>query len=115
MKGSGFLDTCSSINIVTKQFLNNIKNIKPIGYTTNNIIQVTSKTNLSPELYVLKIDFSNLVIKDVFRVIEQSQDFFHVLIGYSTLRDSKFFINPLDNYLCRMNEDERWIRVNNLV
>jgi len=111
LKGSAFLDTCASINIVTKQFLNNIKNIKPIGYTTNNIIQVTSKTNLSSELYVLTIDFGNLIIKDVFRVIEQSQDLFDVLIGYSTLRDNKLFINPLDNYLCRMNEDESWIRV----
>ena len=60
-EGFAFLDTCASINIITSKFLGKIKNIKPFGYTTNNIIQVTSKTNVSSELYHLTIEFNNFI------------------------------------------------------
>ena len=111
IKGFAFLDTCASINIVSRSFLNNLHNIEPFGYTTNNIIQITSKTKISSELYILIIEFEKLTIKAVFRVIDDNQGLFDILIGYNTLRDNKLFINPLDNYLCKMNDDESWVRI----
>ena len=109
--GFAFLDTCASINIVTRNFIEKLGGIKPFGYTTNNIIQVTSKAKMKSELYVLTITFGNLVITGIFRVIEDSQGLFDILIGYNTLKDHALFINPIDNYLCKMNDDGSWERV----
>jgi len=110
-KGFAFLDTCASINIITRKFLGELKNIKPFVYTTNNIIQVTTKTNISSELYHLTIELGNLIIQDVFRVIDQEQDLFDILIGYRTLKENNLFINPVDNYLCKMNIDGTFTKI----
>jgi len=103
--GFAFLDTCASINIITSKFLGKLKNIKPFGYTTNNIIQVTSKTHISSELYHLTVEFNDFIIQDVFRVIEHDQDLFDILIGFRTLKDNNLFINPIRNSLCKMKKD----------
>ncbi|ORY78375.1 hypothetical protein LY90DRAFT_501147, partial [Neocallimastix californiae] len=103
--GFAFLDTCASINIITSKFLGKLKNIKPFGYTTNNIIQVTSKTHISSELYHLTVEFNDFIIQDVFRVIEHDQDLFDILIGFRTLKDNNLFINPICNSLCKMKKD----------
>ena len=112
--GFAFLDTCASINIITSKFIGKLKNIKPFGYTTNNIIQVTSKTNISSELYHLTIEFKDFIIQDVFRVIDQDQDLFDILIGFRTLRDNNLFINPINNSLCKMRKDGTFITISEL-
>ena len=109
--GSAFLDTCASINIVTKKFLNKLGGIKPFGYTSNNLIQITTKARISTELYLLTVKLGSLTVQDIFQVIDQDQDLFDILIGYSMLKDNSLFINPIDNYLCQMKEDETWTRV----
>ena len=66
---------------------------------------------MSSELYVLTVTFGNLTISDVFRVIDDNQGLFDVLVGYKTLKENKLFINSYDNYLCKMNDDETWTRI----
>ena len=110
-KGSAFLDTCASINIISRKFLKNLGTLKPFGYTTNNIIQITTKTSISSELYLLKVEIGKLCIQDIFRVIDYEQDLFDVLIGYKTLKENNLFINPINNYLCQMNENESFKKI----
>ena len=43
IKGITFLDTCASINIITKNSLNKLNKVRPIGFIKNNIVQVLSK------------------------------------------------------------------------
>ena len=38
VKGIAFLDTCASINIITRSFLNKLKNVTPSGFSDDNII-----------------------------------------------------------------------------
>ena len=106
-----FLDTCASINIVSRKFLNKLKDVKPFGYTTNNIIQVTTKAKLSSELFVLTVKIGSITVRDVFRVIDENHDLFDLLIGYKVMKENGLFINPLNEYLCRMNEDYSWEKI----
>ena len=108
IKGLAFLDTCASINIITKNFLNKLNKIKPIGFVKNNIVQVLSKENVYTEIYLLNIKIGKLVIHDIFRVIDNDQNLFDILIGYRTLKENNLFINPLNNNLCLMKEDDSW-------
>jgi len=110
-RGSAFLDTCASINIVTKSFLDTLEDVRPFGITTNNIIQITTKANISSELYLLKVQIGELSFQDVFRVIECEQELFDILIGYRTLKENNLFINPLNNYVCRMENDKSFINL----
>jgi len=109
--GSAFLDTCASINIITKNFLETLGNVKPFGYTTNNIIQITTRANISSELYLLKIQLGNLTFQDIFRVVECEQEMFDILIGYRTLKENNLFINPINNFVCKMENDESFVRL----
>ncbi|ORY04882.1 hypothetical protein LY90DRAFT_519390, partial [Neocallimastix californiae] len=108
IKGLAFLDTCASINIITKNFLNKLNKIKPIGFVKNNIVQVLSKENVYTEIYLLNVKIGKLVIHDIFRVIDNDQNLFDILIGYRTLKENNLFINPLNNNLCLMKEDDSW-------
>jgi len=59
----------------------------------------------------LRVQFGNVLIQDNFRIIDHDIQIFDILIGYRTLKDNNLFINPIDNFLCRMNEDEEWYRI----
>ncbi len=111
IKGVAFLDTCASINLITKNFFDKLKNVKPSGYTDDNIIQVFSDKNVIMETCFLKIQFGNILIQDNFRIINNNKNIFDVLIGYRTLKDNNLFINPVDNFLCKMNHNESWDRI----
>jgi len=108
VKGIAFLDTGASINIVTKQFLNKLGNIKPVGYVKNNIVQVLSKENVYTEIYLLNVNIGKLNLHDIFRVIDSKHNLFDILIGYGTLKDNNLFINPINNSLCLMKENNSW-------
>ena len=111
IKGVAFLDTCASINLITKSFFDKLKNVKPSGYTDDNIIQVFSDKNIIMETCYLKIKFGSILIQDNFRIIDNNKNIFDVLIGYRTLKDNNLFINPIDNFLCKMNHNESWERI----
>ena len=109
--GVAFLDTCASINLITRKYFNKLKNITPSGYTDDNIIQVFSNKNIVMETCYLRLKFGNIEIQDSFRIIDHDKNIFDVLIGYRTLKENHLFINPVDNFLCRMNRDETWERI----
>jgi len=111
MEGFAFIDTCASINIVTKKFLEKLGKLKPFGYTTNDIIQITTRANISSELYLLKIQIGRLIFQDVFRVIDCEQELFDILIGYRTIKDNNLFINPINNYICKMENNENFTKL----
>jgi len=85
IKGLVFLDGIgTSINIITKNFLNKLNKIKPIGFVKNNIKKVLFKENVYIEFYLLNVKIGKLFIHDIFRDIDNDQNLFDVLIGYST-------------------------------
>jgi len=106
-----FLDTCPSINIITRSFLNKLKNDTPSGFSDDNIIQIFSCENIKMETCTLRVQFGNVFIQDNFRIIDHDLQISDILIGYRTLKDNNLFINPIDNFLCRMNEDEELYRI----
>jgi len=63
------------------------------------------------ETCYLRLKFGNIEIQDSFRIIDHDKNIFDVLIGYRTLKENHLFINPVDNFLCRMNRDETWERI----
>jgi len=63
------------------------------------------------ETCTLRVQFGNVLIQDNFRIIDHDIQIFDILIGYRTLKDNNLFINLIDNFLCRMNEDEEWYRI----
>ena len=117
IEGTAFLDTCASLNLITRNFLSRIKereDIHPMGYTNNNIVQIFSEKNLSSELYLLNVKFGDITIKDIFRVVDNDKNIFDILIGFNTLKDNKLFVHPIDNHLCKMLSEETWNRVSPL-
>ena len=114
VQGIAFLDTGASINIITRQFLNKLGDVKPIGFVKNNIVQLLSKENVNTEIYLLKVQLGDLAIHDIFRVIDNHQNLFDVLISYKTLKENNLFINPINNNLCIMKENNKWMCVKNL-
>ena len=117
IEGIAFLDTCASLNLVTKNYLTRIKekqNLVPMGYTNNNIVQIFSEKKLDSELYLLDVKIGDTTIKDVFRVVENDKNIFDILIGFNTLKDNKLFVHPIDNHLCKMLSEESWDRVSPL-
>ena len=109
--GVAFLDTWTSINIITRSFLNKLKNVTLSGFSDDNIIQIFSSKNIIMETCTLRVQFGNVLIQDNFRIIDHDIQIFDILIGYRTLKDNNLFINLIDNFLCRMNEDEEWYRI----
>ena len=70
VQGTVFLDTGASINIITRQFLNKLGDVKPIGFVKNNIVQLLSTENANTEIYLLKVQLGDLAIHDIFRYSE---------------------------------------------
>jgi len=114
VQGIAFLDTGASINIITRQFLNKLGDVKPIGFVKNNIFQLLSTENVNTEIYLLKVQLGDLAIHDIFRVIDSHQNQFDILISYKTLKENNLFINLINNNLCVIKENNKWIRVSNL-
>ena len=70
VQGIAFLDTGASINIITRQFLNKLGDVKPIGFVKNNIFQLLSTESVNTEIYLLKVQLGDLAIHDIFRYSE---------------------------------------------
>jgi len=111
------MDTCASLNLVTKNYLTRVKeiqNLVPMGYTNNNIVQIFSEKKLDSELYLLDVKIWDTTIKDIFRIVENDKNIFDVLIGFNTLKDNKLLVHPIDNHLYKMLSEESWDRVSPL-
>eukprot|EP00833_Pecoramyces_ruminatium_P004261 jgi/Orpsp1_1/1178293/evm.model.c7180000064738.1 len=67
-EGEIFLDSCASINMVTRAALNKYQiNKEPVGNITETILQAYTNTTTSADIYELEISIGPVTFKDNFR------------------------------------------------
>jgi len=100
-----YLDSCSSINLITKSFLikNNI-NISPLSQIKETFLQAFNNETIVSKLFEIEITIGDITLKEIFRLIEKD-DIFNVLIGVDTLRHMKLIIDFTDNNLYQKLDD----------
>ena len=100
-----FLDTCSSVNLITKTAILKLNITKPaLGTISETFLQVFSNSSTNSDIYELTIKIGNHVFTDYFRLVEKD-DIFDILIGIDTLKRNRFVINLVDDYLYYVDED----------
>ncbi|OUM61342.1 hypothetical protein PIROE2DRAFT_62571 [Piromyces sp. E2] len=88
-----FLDSCASMNMVTKSLLGKLKDIRePIGSITDTIFQAHSIANKTTDIYRLKLKIGTYEFEDNFRLIEDNK-LFDILVGIETLKKNRFNLN----------------------
>ena len=96
--GEIFLDSCASINMITRATLKKYNiNKKPVGNITEMIFQAYINTT-SVDIYELEISIGPITFKDYFRVIEKN-DLFELLIGVDSFKKHKLILNFNDDTL----------------
>jgi len=81
-----FLDTCASVNAITRSALKKFKiNKQAIGKIEETIFQAYSNSSIESEIYELEVTIGTRTFKDHFRVIEKD-DIFNILIGVDSLK-----------------------------
>ncbi|ORX60742.1 hypothetical protein BCR36DRAFT_438862 [Piromyces finnis] len=100
-----YLDSCSSINMITRRFLleNNIS-LKPVSKIRETLYQAYSNTTIESHLYEIEITIGNITSKEIFRLIEK-EDIFQVLIGVETLANMKLIMDFSDHTLYQKTDD----------
>eukprot|EP00833_Pecoramyces_ruminatium_P015176 jgi/Orpsp1_1/1189208/evm.model.d7180000070286.1 len=104
-EGEIFLDSCASINMVTRAALNKYQiNKEPVGNITETILQAYTNTTTSADIYELEISIGPVTFKDNFRVIEKD-DLFEILIGVDSLKKHQLILNYTDDSLYTIDEN----------
>ncbi|ORX42740.1 hypothetical protein BCR36DRAFT_258878, partial [Piromyces finnis] len=98
-----FLDTCSSVNLITKSALKKFQINKPcIGTITETFLQAFSNNNSNSSIYELSIKIGDLTFSEYFRLVDKD-DIFDILIGVDSLKRNRFVINLVDDTLYFMD------------
>ncbi|ORX73531.1 hypothetical protein BCR32DRAFT_285565 [Anaeromyces robustus] len=104
-----YLDSCSSINMITKKFMieNNIP-FKPISTIKETLYQACNNTTLISKLYEIEITIGNITSKEIFRLVEKD-DIFQVLIGVEALARMKLIMDFSEHILYQKTDEVREI------
>ena len=109
-----FLDTCASVNVITRSALNKLKINKPsIGRISETIFQAYSNSFMDSDIYYLQISIGSRTFHEYFRVIEKD-DIFDILIGVDSLKNNRFDINLVDDVLYYIDENNNYIKLSDL-
>ncbi|ORX47079.1 hypothetical protein BCR36DRAFT_454686, partial [Piromyces finnis] len=109
-----FLDTCSSVNLITKSALKKFKINKPcIGTITETFLQAFSNNNFNSSIYELSIKIGDLTFSEYFRLVDKD-DIFDILIGVDSLKRNRFVINLVDDILYFIDLNNNPIKLTNL-
>ncbi|ORX45006.1 hypothetical protein BCR36DRAFT_458154, partial [Piromyces finnis] len=109
-----FLDTCSSVNLITKSALKKFQINKPcIGTITETFLQAFSNNNSNSSIYELSIKIGDLTFSEYFRLVDKD-DIFDILIGVDSLKRNRFVINLVDDTLYFMDLSNNPIKLTNL-
>ncbi|ORX45003.1 hypothetical protein BCR36DRAFT_300468, partial [Piromyces finnis] len=100
------LDTCSNLNVVSKDFLDNLESYEKVGYTKSRIRQAAMDYNSNENLIVkLPIRIGTFNTTLTFRVIDHQDAFYDILIGLKALADHKLIVIPHKRTLVRELKD----------
>eukprot|EP00833_Pecoramyces_ruminatium_P000624 jgi/Orpsp1_1/1174656/evm.model.c7180000050888.1 len=101
-----FLDTCTSLNVITRSVLEKFKITKePVGTLNETIYQAYTNLNVDMEIYELEITIGSYKFKEHFRVIKKD-DIFDILIGIDSLKLNRFDINLVEDTLYHVNNEK---------
>ncbi len=110
-----FLDTCASVNVITRTALNKLKINKPsVGRISETIFQAYSNSSIDSDIYNLEISIGSRIFNEYFRVIEKD-DIFDILIGVDSLKNNRFDINLVDDILYYIDENNKYIKLTDLL
>ena len=110
-----FLDTCASVNVITRTALNKLQINKPsVGRISETIFQAYSNSSIDSDIYNLKVSIGSRTFNEYFRVIEKD-DIFDILIGVDSLKNNRFDINLVDDTLYYIDENNKYIRLTDLL
>ena len=102
-----FLDSCASMNMVSKSLLNQLRTIKePIGSITETIFQAYSVANNTTDIYKLKLTIGEYQFEDNFRVIEDN-NLFDILVGIESLKKNRFNLNFVKDKLYYIDHNNK--------
>jgi len=94
------LDTCSNLNVITKEFLEKLDTYEKVGTIKSRIRQAAKDCEVQESLVVkVPVYIGKLHMDIVFRVIDHSDTFYDLLIGLKTLANHKLVIIPHKNSL----------------
>jgi len=111
LNGEIFLDSYSSINMITRAALKKYNiNKKPVGNITGMIFLAYINTTTSVDIYELQISIGSVTFKDYLRVIEKD-DLFELLIGVDSLKKHKLILNFNDDMLYTTDKNNFPIRL----
>ena len=100
------VDTCSNINVITSEFLNKLTNYEKVGTSSSKIRQAAMDCD-SVENPIVRLSFflGELRLTLNFRVIENADTFYDMLIGLKAQADNKLVVLPHKKLLVYENED----------
>jgi len=100
------IDTCSNINVITSEFQAKLKNYKKVGFCSSRIRQAAVDCDPNKNLLVqLPLTIGHLTISLTFRVIENSDMFYDLLIGLKAQADNRLIVIPYKKILVHSLED----------
>ena len=109
-----FLDTCASLNIITRSALQKLKINKPTLETINEtIVQACSETSVQSEIIELEITIGNKSFKDYFRIIEKD-NLFDILIGVDSLKKNRFILDFVNDTLYYVDNNNNYHKLSDL-
>ncbi|ORX60741.1 hypothetical protein BCR36DRAFT_272354 [Piromyces finnis] len=98
------LDTCSNLNVVSKDFLDNLESYEKVGYTKSRIRQAAMDYD-SNENLIVKLPIRIRTFNTTLRVIDHQDAFYDILIGLKALADHKLIVIPHKTALVRELKD----------
>ena len=114
VNGEIFLDTCASVNAITRAALEKYNINKPaLGTIKETIYQAYSNSTMQSEIQELEITIGNHTFREHFRVVEKD-DLFDVLIGVDSLKKNRFDINLVTDKLYYIDEKNTYHELANL-
>ena len=109
------VDTCNNINVITREFLEKLKNYKKIGFCKNRIRQATVDCEPQEDLMVqVPLFVGDLAMNLEFRVINNPDTFYDILIGLKAQADNKLVVLPHKKALVQLKDDGSFIHLSTL-
>jgi len=84
-----FLDSCASMNMVSRYLLNKTDSKEPIGNIIETIFKAYSIATNSTDIYKLKLKIGTYEFEENFRVIDDNK-LFNILIGIDSFKKNRF-------------------------
>jgi len=103
--GKALIDSCSNLNIITRNFYNKLPgNYETVGVSRGRIRLATMNDKYSEgEIIRIPIKIKDFQLTADFRIVDDDDPFYDMLINLKTQIDNKLFIHPVLYSLCKFS------------